>query len=443
MGFGCIVAGLIFFFNPSINVIDLLPDFIGCLLIIVGLSKLSYLSPALNDAKSGFTKMFAVYLGKLVSMFILIPVPEKEYVWKLIFVFVFAVFEAIFLFRAFDDLYNGVSYLSTKHDHKAFYRDLSNVRSITYVFLGARLVLNLLPELTYLFSEENSGMVTAWQTGESTQYYGILMLVNLFFTTILGIVFLSMALPYFSRLKKNQDIQSGLKAYYNEHIASNEGLMLVQKLKAPVYLLIGAFFFLPSLPFTGVNILPDFAFFLLILLASFPLVSVTEAAKPLRILSAVGTAVSALYFAFSLYYALEFHYANIVKVTEAYSAFVPVAITAVINALLIACVIVFLWKLIGKLIDAHTGLDTDDEQKQRFDGTREALHAMNRSFLLSGIGASLSHALMPGVVCATKSTLLLKISQYHFVDIALSLLCLFFAYRVISALFDKIRYKYL
>jgi len=443
MGFGCIIAGLVFFFNPSINVIDLLPDFVGCLLIILGLSKLSYLSPALNDAKSGFLKMFAVYLGKFVSMFILIPVPEKEYVWKLIFVFVFAVLEGIFLFRAFEDLFNGVSYLSTKCDHKAFYHDLSNVRSITYVFLGARMVLNLLPELTYLFSEENSGKVTAWQTGQTTQYYGILMLVNLFFVTILGIVFLSMVLPYFSRLRKLPPICDTLKTYYREHIESNEGLMLVQKLKAPVYLLIAAFFFLPSLSFTGVNILPDFVLFLLVLLASFPLIKVTKAAAPLRIASAVGAVLSIVYWALSLVFALEYHYANTTKVIEAYQAFLKIAVASVVNGLAIAALVILLWRLIEGLIESYTGLDIKDEAKKQYDETRQDLHRMNRSFLLSGLLASLSHAVMSGVVSSTKSTLLLKISQYHFADLVLSLLCLFFAYRVLSTLFDKIKYKYL
>jgi len=37
MGFGCIVAGLLFLFNPNIQIYDVLPDCIGLLLIYRGL----------------------------------------------------------------------------------------------------------------------------------------------------------------------------------------------------------------------------------------------------------------------------------------------------------------------------------------------------------------------------------------------------------------------
>ena len=41
MGFRLILAGLIFFFNPCINIVDFLPDGIGCILIAAGLSRLA------------------------------------------------------------------------------------------------------------------------------------------------------------------------------------------------------------------------------------------------------------------------------------------------------------------------------------------------------------------------------------------------------------------
>jgi len=50
MGFGCIAAGMLFLFNPNINVIDILPDFIGYILIYHGLFRMSYSTPKLADA---------------------------------------------------------------------------------------------------------------------------------------------------------------------------------------------------------------------------------------------------------------------------------------------------------------------------------------------------------------------------------------------------------
>ena len=44
MGFGFLLAGAIFLFDPFINIFDILPDVIGYALIVYGLSRLSDLA---------------------------------------------------------------------------------------------------------------------------------------------------------------------------------------------------------------------------------------------------------------------------------------------------------------------------------------------------------------------------------------------------------------
>ena len=51
MNLGYLLLGLVFLFNPNINVIDVLPDVIGCLFILKGLSKLSDLNRHIASAK--------------------------------------------------------------------------------------------------------------------------------------------------------------------------------------------------------------------------------------------------------------------------------------------------------------------------------------------------------------------------------------------------------
>ena len=41
MSFALIFAGLLFFCNPTFSAIDVLPDFIGCVLLFLGLFRLS------------------------------------------------------------------------------------------------------------------------------------------------------------------------------------------------------------------------------------------------------------------------------------------------------------------------------------------------------------------------------------------------------------------
>ena len=70
MNLGYLLAGLIFLFNPNINVIDVLPDFIGCIFIVKGLSKLSDLDRRIASAKAKFRRLAWVALFKaFVSLF--------------------------------------------------------------------------------------------------------------------------------------------------------------------------------------------------------------------------------------------------------------------------------------------------------------------------------------------------------------------------------------
>ena len=62
MGFGLFAVSLIFFFTPNLDIIDVLPDFIGAILVIRGLNKLSDLTPGLSDTKHAKSHLFSFLL---------------------------------------------------------------------------------------------------------------------------------------------------------------------------------------------------------------------------------------------------------------------------------------------------------------------------------------------------------------------------------------------
>ena len=51
LGLSWIGAGMIFLCNPMINIVDILPDFIGLLMIMHGLSKAAEVTDHLGDAR--------------------------------------------------------------------------------------------------------------------------------------------------------------------------------------------------------------------------------------------------------------------------------------------------------------------------------------------------------------------------------------------------------
>ena len=61
MGFLKIAAGAVFLFNPTVNILDPLPDFIGYWLIAFGLTNLAYLSDMIWQARKSF--IYLTFLG--------------------------------------------------------------------------------------------------------------------------------------------------------------------------------------------------------------------------------------------------------------------------------------------------------------------------------------------------------------------------------------------
>ena len=57
MGFGLVIAGFTLLFNPVIHVVDLIPDALGFLLIVIGLTKMSFFIGKIEQARSLFIKL--------------------------------------------------------------------------------------------------------------------------------------------------------------------------------------------------------------------------------------------------------------------------------------------------------------------------------------------------------------------------------------------------
>lgn len=116
MNIGYLIAGCVFLLNPTVNLIDVLPDVIGYLLILKGLDKLSDLDGKLHSAKQKFKAAAWIAGVKFLVMFL---TPVMDSTWYLLFAFSFGVLEMIYEIPAFVELFGGISYLEMRHtNHK-------------------------------------------------------------------------------------------------------------------------------------------------------------------------------------------------------------------------------------------------------------------------------------------------------------------------------------
>ena len=113
-----VFAGLVFFFNPYFACLDVLPDFIGAILICLGLSGPSVFNDNAKDARAAFFKLIFVDVVKNICLMISLGAGTTEQPTALLLIsFSAAVLGLFFLIPAMIKLCDALSSMATLQDH--------------------------------------------------------------------------------------------------------------------------------------------------------------------------------------------------------------------------------------------------------------------------------------------------------------------------------------
>lgn len=438
MGISYIIAGFVFFFLPNFNIMDLLPDFIGCILIIKGLYKLADLTPGLMDAKLGFIKVLYVYLAKFFLMF---SVPffgnsKGGGGYILIFTFTFAIFDFTFTLPAFMSLLNGFTYLGDRTNAKVIFNNQSEFSTLTSLFIIVRAVLAVIPDLSFISNPEYSGVVTSQRSFYISDYKNLLYGLNFLVTTLIGIVWLFYAVRYFTAIKKDVSLMSILEDKYKIEILTNEGLFIRRNIKkAFLFLTIGAVLML-DLQIDLVNVIPDFLGGLMFLLSALTFKKYCKD-KLYIYSSAVYLLISLVSWIISCSYAIKYPAVNIWSNFDAYDFFIKVNIANAIQYISLAVVLFSIFKNTNKIIDLYTGSPID-ELKTVYETNKLKQKGYKRSnytvFIL-------------GIVCVlygiTRIVLLYDFGEFAIFDVISNLIWISYLYKTLNSVNSAVEYRYL
>ena len=123
LGIGKIAVGAIFLFNPTINILDPLPDFIGYWLIVLGLTSLAYLSEEIFAAIKYFIYLTIITAIKAIVNF---AVPFTSDTFTVTAALIFAVAEAVFFLPAMSGFINSMASFGLRYGKDAgFYVPVS------------------------------------------------------------------------------------------------------------------------------------------------------------------------------------------------------------------------------------------------------------------------------------------------------------------------------
>ncbi len=262
IGFLLIFIGLCFFFNPYFSGIDLLPDFIGCLLIALGLVPTSRICAPMREARQSFLRLAVLDAVKqLLLLFVLAnsALGEQE-VLLLIVAFLSATLGTLFAILAVRSLFDGLYWIADTYGCDSLVAAKQCGRSRTdrlarfsVIFIIAKEAILLLPEFAALLNSTyvDSEFVNLYD------YIGLMRLLALIPVCVLGIWWLSLLSMYFWRLHREKEFLEALREKYAAYIKDHPGIRVKSRYFIALCLIAVGAFFLTDFYLDFQNIISD------------------------------------------------------------------------------------------------------------------------------------------------------------------------------------------
>lgn len=438
LGYGWFIAAVIFLANPCINIVDILPDFFGYMLLLNGLTKWADLYLGMRNAVETVSRLRWIMLIKLLCV-VFVPIGNDTDV--LLLTFAFAIIELMYVLPAINKIFKGLDYFATRFDGKKLLLGVNGVRSATYVFFVGKAFFSLLPELCALSSFEYSGLVTAGPQVNFADFKNLFIIANLFFTSLLGILWLVNIIPYLRRVSRDTPFLNAVLDSYDKEIATNENLFIRRNTHALIVAVIAGLAFMPNFSIDGLNIIPNILIPFFILVACAYLRRFKRKPTLLTALSAVSIPIIggsyALCAAFELIHGID----TIRHRPDAFEAHAFYAITqfvSVVEYLLIGiCLFLLCRELAGVLVPIATPKKSTDKR----------IIALDEAYI-KGVKRKLT-ACTASVVAVTvlnAAYILLKAEiweSFWLIPFIASIICAVAVGSTLLALYEKIEYKYM
>lgn len=251
MGLQYLIIGCFFLLNPYFSIIDILPDFIGCVFLMKGLSKVSKISASFEDAYKQFGYLLMV---SVVRMFCIPLITDTKEIWPLIVVLVAGIGEAFLCIRGFQSLFDGLSATAHAPESKLFDR-WQETKRITFIFLIAKQVIGILPEFCLLSSSE-FGVVTPDGIQSAANYRLPLLFLSMIVGLFFGIAWFVQIRRYLKKVISDKPYLLHLEDLYQHRYTSVSAVYIADQLRIAVILLMAAVILSLELIFDGVNYLP-------------------------------------------------------------------------------------------------------------------------------------------------------------------------------------------
>ena len=404
MGIAYILAGVFFLFNPNINVVDVLPDFVGYLLIYRGLFHASFLSDNLRQARDLIWKLAMITAVRAASAVLL---PYTSDTFTLLLVFIFAVLEAMYAIPAITTVFEGAYAVGTRLDCPSIYHTVERKKRtkqgiVTRVVEGAErfkiftVVFFLLKTVASVIPELPSLQLTDDLSGDSRYQLPLVMFRPWLYVftgivvLIVGIVWLVQAVRYVNGLRLDSSLCEGIREYFAKNVASEPGLMAAIRMKKILFLIgIAA---CTSVTFTldGLNVLPNIIAAVFLFFAFLMLLPKDKRAVTGMILSVILGSFSIGNLFVQVPYFREYTAQDSYYITEAANMYGTVRICGMLEFMLMLASFAWLFILFCRAVKGDTAyigiLGAEHKPQYNADARRQEMyHSVLTRMIAAGV----------------------------------------------------------
>lgn len=351
IGYKRLLTGFIFLLSPDISIFDLLPDFIGYIFIVSGLSRLADIDERARDARALSVRLTVISIIKFIlSMY----VGSLHKTNLLLVAFSLAVLDLILVLPFIKDFFNSIDYTATRQGIMISSKKTSELKILMLFFFVIKDTLSVLPSVVSLFDPAETGNYNSdlWHVDFSALFNVLTVLSFL----IMFVLFLFMTVKnciYFISLNRNTELVEGLYSNFEKTVLQVPSRIAVKNIKAVSAVLMPSFLFFADFYIDFVDILPTVIGFGLIFVYSLLVRSrMNLPTLALSIFSAVGTAVSAVLFGYRVFWERKLGEG----IEYSFSAQNFTAVLGVAGLVATVCVLFLTWKSLEKIEEKY--LDT-------------------------------------------------------------------------------------
>ena len=251
-----ILTGLVFFVNPCYNMLDIMPDFVGAILIMAGLGGFIYFDANFADAHR-----YAKYLLWISVLRLVLCVWTASGHWDYVmpFTFVAVVLEAIFMIAMFKSLYYGAEYTLMRSSSDSSPKFINEAFTMSFIFTIVTRFLDFAPHIADIAAQDaeldlSHGATFKMPLAQLKMY---LLAACLVCSLILGIIYLFITARAWIKLIRDKEYRAFLKEKYDSFLRDERDAYVTRRVSFAYLLMTAAFAFLADFYIDAVNIIPS------------------------------------------------------------------------------------------------------------------------------------------------------------------------------------------